>query len=156
MPYQSAVDGGTGYRSFEPIAHCHDIKFQAGGGWYDTDILAKYWHRRASELCPQGYEYNELSIYSKTGSFKMQIGGASNDIASPSHYITGIAMCLSASSRLVGTEYPVDKTSMLGTKIGQILYPMCTSKKSDDSIKKWLGEQSIIEIPAFLENDKKI
>ena len=41
-------------------------------GWYylvyqgvkiqDTEILKEYWHRRAAELCPGGYEHRNLAL----------------------------------------------------------------------------------------------
>jgi hypothetical protein len=125
MSYQAASGNGAGYSEHETKFGCHLIGYKGGKGWYDQTLLVQYWHKRASELCPLGYEYSELSVVTHNTSINMSISGVSTNIGAPGYSMAGVAMCLDATNPLVNSDYPYNNQDMSGTEAGNEMLPTC-------------------------------
>ncbi len=66
QPHRSFRLPSGGYTNFEAQPGIIYVSFQ-GNGSTRRPAVVRHWHRRASELCPGGYEMLEHADISKTG-----------------------------------------------------------------------------------------
>ena len=65
---------GVGYSDVQLEPNVYAIDY-AGDGHQSTSMLVGFWHRRAKELCPSGYEVKDSPQFLSSSSGGMVAGG---------------------------------------------------------------------------------
>ncbi len=64
-PYQPRGFLGDGYTDYEALPGVVYVHFE-GNGFTSRPAVVRYWHRRASELCPGGYDMLSIADVGRT------------------------------------------------------------------------------------------
>lgn len=73
-PYGERDFRGVGYSEAQLEPNVYSLDY-AGDGHHSPSTLTGYWHRRAKELCPKGYDVTEPPRFISQSSAGMMAGG---------------------------------------------------------------------------------
>ncbi len=82
-----------GYKDKELEPGSYEIYF-VGNGPTSIEDVTKFWHQRANELCPSGYDYTYYDNKNKTNQIWVPAGAVAVPIFVSYPEITGIARCV--------------------------------------------------------------